>query len=344
MKVLFDIGHPAHVHFFREPIRLLLDDGDEVRICVRDKECALDLLRALDLPHRLLSRPMGRGALGLLRELIAHDVALYRYARRERPDVMAGIGGIFIAQVGVPTRIPSLVFYDTENATLQNALTYPFATRVIVPSCYQGRLPKSHLRYPGYHELSYLHPNRFRPEREIALKCGLDAERETFLVRTVAWTASHDIGEPHWSGEVLKRLVAWLSERGRVVISAEAALPEELEHLRYRGRAEDLHHLMAFCRLYVGESATMASEAAVLGIPAIYAAATGRGYTDHQESAYGLVRNLRKLDAERIERVAEEFLARDAVSWKQARTRLLDDNIDVAAFVVEQLRAAAPNP
>jgi len=40
---------------------------------------------------------------------------------------------------------------------------------------------------------------------------------------------------------------------------------------------------MAYCRAFIGESATMASEAAVLGVPAVYAAETGRSYTDEQE-------------------------------------------------------------
>ena len=30
MKVLFDIGHPAHVHYFKNLIKLLKQNGDRV--------------------------------------------------------------------------------------------------------------------------------------------------------------------------------------------------------------------------------------------------------------------------------------------------------------------------
>ena len=43
--------------------------------------------------------------------------------------------------------------------------------------------------------------------------------------------------------------------------------------------------------MIVGESATMSSEAAVLGVPAVMIATTGRGYTDDQERRYELVRH-----------------------------------------------------
>ena len=35
----------------------------------------------------------------------------------------------------------------------------------------------------------------------------------------------------------------------------------------------------------------MSSEAAVLGVPAVFIATTGRGYTDDEERRYGLVRH-----------------------------------------------------
>jgi len=40
--------------------------------------------------------------------------------------------------------------------------------------------------------------------------------------------------------------------------------------MRYQGKKTEVHHLMAKCKLYVGESATMAQEAAFLGTQAIY--------------------------------------------------------------------------
>ena len=139
MKILVDINHPAHVHFFRNPIRMLAERGHEILITSRDKEMAVPLLDSLGINHVMLSvQKKGGGLVALGRELIARDLALYKVAREFRPNVMLAIGGTFIAHVGFMTRIPSLVFYDTENAALQNAITYPFAGKVIVPRCYQA--------------------------------------------------------------------------------------------------------------------------------------------------------------------------------------------------------------
>lgn len=340
MKVLFDLNHPAHVHFFRHPMALLRERGWEIVVASRVKDVAIPLLAELGIEHHLLSAQTGGGALGLARELVRRDLALYRLARACRPDAMAAIGGTFVAHVGWATGIPSLVFYDTENATLQNAITYPLASRVIVPRCYAGWVPRSHLRYPGYHELSYLHPERFRPNREIAVRAGLDLERDNFLVRTVSWQANHDTFEAGWDARLLRRLVGWLAERGKVHVSSEAALPDDLACFAYQGRASDIHHVMANCRLVIGESATMASESAVLGVPAIYAARTGRGYTDEQEERYGLVRNLRRLAWDDLREAAQTMLAESPEAYAARRQSLLGDTVDVAAFVADMVEKA----
>ncbi len=338
MKILVDINHPAHVHFFRNPIRLLRDRGHEVAITSRDKEMAVPLLDALGIEHRMLSvQKKTGGLLALGRELVARDRALYGVVRDFRPNAMAAIGGTFIAHVGFATGVPSLVFYDTENATLQNAITYPFASRVLVPRCYSAWLPRSGERYAGYHELSYLHPARFSPDPAIATACGLDPRAPNFFLRTVSWNANHDIGERGWSQSLLERVAARLGVFGKVHISSESELPASLAPYRFAGKVADVHHLMAFCRLFVGESATMASESAVLGVPAIYAANTGRGYTDEQESRYGLVKNLRDFDWQAMSLAIDEMLQQPEGVWASRRARLLEETIDVAPFVVETI-------
>ncbi len=334
MRVLIDIGHPAHVHFFRNPIQQLQAHGHEVIITSRDKEFALELLDEMGLEHHSLSALGKGGILSLGKELICRDWALWRIVKKTQPDIMAAIGGVFIAHVGKLTGIPSLVFYDTENATLQNAITYPLASAVIVPNCYHGKLPASrYIRYQGYHELSYLHPKHFTPSREMAIANGLNKEGDTFFLRLVSWQANHDIGEKGWNPQLLQQLVDKLSQLGKVLISSEATLPEALQPYAYKGAVKEVHHVMAFCRAFIGESATMASECAVLGVPAIYAAETGRGYTTEQEEKYGLVRNLHHIDFLGLEKLVDEVLAEPVETWTTARQQLLDDCVDVTDFV-----------
>ena len=334
MRILIDIAHPAHVHFFKNPARILRDRGHELLFTSREKDIALDLLDELMITHKPISSLNKKGnLLGFAAELIKRDFALWKIANKFKPDVMAAIGGTFIAHVGMTNRAKSLVFYDTENATLQNAITYPLASCVVVPSCYKAWLPKNrHIRYRGYHELAYLHPGYFSADRNLAEKNGLSTSKPTFLLRLVSWQANHDIGEQGWTEELLHSLINFIKPKGKVIISAEGPLPAEFEPLRYRGKTSEIHHVMAFCRLFIGESATMASESAVMGIPAIYAATTGRGYTDELESRYGLVKNVRQLNWDNLKSAIASILANSSQHWRNSADQLLNDTIDVSAF------------
>jgi uncharacterized protein len=334
MKVLIDINHPAHVHFFRFPALQLEAAGHECIFTSREKDVTQQLLQELGFRHRCLSS-MGGGMLSLAKELVSRNYALWRVVREERPQVMLAIGGTFIAHVGFLTRVPALVFYDTENARLQNLITYPLAREVIVPDCYDAWLPRRHRRYRGYHELSYLHPTRFQPDLAQARAAGLDSTGDVFMVRLVSWQANHDVGEIGWSPELLEAVVAKLSALGQVIIVSEMTLPEQFDQHLYRGPVADIHHVMAHLRLFIGESATMASECAVLGVPAIYAAHTGRGYTDEQESRYGLVKNIDRLDQGSVHAAIDAMLALSVEQYQQARENMLSESIDVCDMVVD---------
>ncbi len=91
--------------------------------------------------------------------------------------------------------------------------------------------------------------------------------------------------------------------------------------------------------MLVGESATMASEAAVLGVPAVFIAKTGRGYTDEQETRYGLVRNLTPGRTGEVPAIVEAMVSEAGqAEAKNARHQLLDDKIDVTAWMLEFVR------
>jgi predicted glycosyltransferase len=180
-----------------------------------------------------------------------------------------------------------------------------------------------------------LHPKYFQPNRAVAVRNGLLEVGNTFLVRLVSWNANHDVSESGWDLDLLTRLVSKLGGLGKVLISSERALPPNFEDLRYRGDPAQIHHVLAHCRAYIGESATMASEAAVLGVPALLVATTGRGYTDEQEKRYGLVTNVPKLKWDRLEPALEKTMDKPAAHWAKARRRLLEESVDVAAFVAD---------
>ena len=193
MRILIDIGHPAHVHFFRNAIQHWTSNGNEVRITIRDKDITRQLLDEYELDYVCLSRA-SVGTLRMGGELIARNLRLWRIARVWRPDVMMGIAGVSVAQIGKLLGVPSVVFTDTESAILINKLLFPFATRVCTPDCYLHDIGPKQIRYRGYHELAYLHPNYFIPDQTVLEDLGVEPGEPYSIIRFVDWKATHDRG------------------------------------------------------------------------------------------------------------------------------------------------------
>jgi predicted glycosyltransferase len=335
MRVLIDILHPAHVHFFRNFHNEMGARGHEMCITARDKDRSVELLQAYELPYEQISQQ--KSGAGLVVEMAQRTPRLIKIMRSFRPDVMTGIMGPSIAVAGALRlpRVPAVVFYDTEFAVQTNRIVYPLAYSVCTPDCYQGTVPGRHLTYAGYHELAYLHPNRFQPDPAVLAEFGLSPGEPYSIVRFVSWQAVHDRRETGLSVKQKRHLVEVLQRRGRVLISSEGPLAPDLADLEVRGRVSHIHHLIAHAQLVVGESATMSSEAAVLGVPAVFIATTGRGYTDDEERRYGLVRHFTEDQYDMALSAIEEILGTPPADWQAARRRLLDEKIDVTAWMID---------
>jgi predicted glycosyltransferase len=335
VRILIDILHPAHVHFFRHFREEMIGRGHDVCVTARDKDRSVELLERFAIPYRQISAQRAGGR-GMAVEMLQRTGRLVGVMREFRPDVMTGIMGPSIAVAGALRRVPSVVFYDTEFAVQTNRFVYPLAHSVCTPDCYQGRVPGRHLQYAGYHELAYLHPSRFRPDPTRLASFGLEPDEAFSVVRFVSWQAVHDRRERGLSAEQKRHLVEVLERYGRVVVSSEGSLPPDLAGLALRGPVEDVHHVLGHAQLIVGESATMSSEAAVLGVPAVFIATTGRGYTDDEEKRYGLVRHFTEDDYDLAVRTTEKLMSDSPREFgKAARRRLLDEKIDVTQWMID---------
>lgn len=343
MRLLVDILHPAHVHVFGALAKELTARGHEVRFTLRDKDVARELLDQQGIPYELLSHQK-QGGFGLAGEFVQRSARLWHVAAAFRPHFLAGVMGPSITAVGRLRRVLArdrariAVFYNTEIARLTNTVVYPLADYVVTPDAYWAKVHGNHVTYPGYHELTYLHPNRFTPDPEVPKRHGIDITRPYFLIRFVSYKSSHDLGIDGLTPAQKIALVRALSEFGQVYISSESGLPPELEPHKLKIPASDMHQVMAFARLLVGESATMASESAVLGVPAFYISPFGRGFTDDQERRYDLVHNFNgaRFHADWLSEVRKlaadpNLPARAAAS----RERMLREKTDVTLWMLD---------
>lgn len=336
MKILVDITHPAHVHFFKHAIREWEARGHQVIITSRDKDLTLSLLDRYGFHHTTLSRAR-RGIVGLGLEMVERGYKLWAIVRRERPAVLVGVGGTFIAPVGKLTGAPVVIFTDTERARVGNAIAFPLASAICTPRCYEDDVGGKQVVYNGYQELAYLHPKRFTPDPSQLQPFGVSPEEPYIVMRLVAWVSGHDIGDKGFTN--LKAAVETLSHYGHVLISSENPLPADLAQHSVTASPEQVHHLLAFSRLYIGESATMASESAILGVPSIFVSTSTRGYTNEQERKYGLVYTFsdpKTAQQQGVEKAVELLQRPDLhAEWQAKRENMLSEMTDVTAFVVD---------
>jgi hypothetical protein len=336
VKILVDITHPAHVHFFKHAIWEWQSRGHQVLITGRDKDLALRLLNKYEFDYIPLTRA-SESLLGLGFEMLKRDLRLWQLIKDAKPSVLVGIGGTFIAPVGKLTNTPVVVFTDTEHAKISNAITFPLADVICTPSCYEDTIANKQLTYDGYHELAYLHPSRFNPDPAKLKLFDVSSGESYIFMRLVAWASGHDIGD-HGFVDV-KSAVELLSRYGRVLISSEKSLPAEIADCAINAAPEHIHHLLAFASLYIGESATMASESALLGVPSILVSTSSRGYTNEQAHKYGLLYSFSDMYTaqERAIQKAVQLLRQPNLDseWQNKRDKMLEDMIDVTDYVVD---------
>jgi predicted glycosyltransferase len=344
MRILFDIQHPARLHFFKHAIRILHLEGHDLLITVTNKDVLLDLLKKdvnlEGIPYKIIGN-LDRGPFHNCLSSIKVELNLFIHSLKFKPDVIVGGCGDFsVAHVGKLLGVPSIIFDTNEFASLQHYLTDPFADLICTPNCYLIELGKKQLRYNGYRELAYLHPNYWQPNPDILHKSGIDEKGTIIILRFVSWNAIHDIGKDGVRDRlgIIKRLEKF----GTVYISSEAKLSPSYEKYKMPVSPENFHHLLYYATLYIGEGATSASEAAMLGTHAVYMNPIKLGYLEDLEKKYDLVYNFSGIkynEANAIDK-AVSLLNNPNLRQigKEKQVYLQKNTIDVTEYIIKMIK------
>ena len=219
--------------------------------------------------------------------LILQDYGLFRFLLfSDRKNTVLLGTDISITHVGKILRIPSMVFNEDDyilNKEFCN-FAYPFANYIVAPQFTNlGKWQSKKISYNGTQKLAYLHPKWFRPNSETLSKYGLEVYSYS-IVRFVAFEAVHDLvsNQSKISEDTLEKILKLLSENGQVVLSIEDSKNKKYEHYEKRINPSDMHDLLAFARLYLGDSQSMSIEAALLGVPSVRV----NRWVDHKEKVY----------------------------------------------------------
>lgn len=346
MKVMLSIEHPAWAHQFRAVIDMLQKRGDEVLVVAIDKDGDLVLLERFGIPYVLLGNSTGHGVIEKSWIFLRSCFCYTREARRFKPDIFIGRASPMMAVASFFMRKPHIVFEETEISKFSLSVCRLFSTRIITPDNFLEDLGKKQLRLPLVKEAFFLHPNRFTPDKQVLVQYGFDPAQAYCIVRFIAWSASHDVNMRGLSQEQMIACIQTLqNDCPNIYITSEAPLPPELESYRLPLPYDMIHHALAYARLVFSEGKSVAMEAALLGVHAVYINPVRSGATDAIERDFQLIyqygdadvaQRLRKGLAKAAELLRQPDLREAGYKKRAALTASL---LDASAVFVEQMDA-----
>ncbi len=332
MKILVDIGHPAHIHYFKNCAAILQEKGYSFLFVVRERDSTIELIKSTGFNYE--SR--GRGGANLLSKLVLMpiiDWKVFKIATKFKPDLFMSFSSPYAAQVSWLTGKPHIALDDTEHAVFGHIMYRPFTNVILSPSCYNRKKCKKQILFNSYMDFAYLHPRYFQPDILIKRILHVEEGQKICVLRFVSWDANHDVGAKGLTFEDKIKLVNVLSKYCKVFISSEQVLPKELLPYKLNIHPSMLHSVLATASLYVGEGGTTATEASVLGAPAIYVNSLPAGVFEDLNK-YGLLFQL--LDIDMVIKKAVEIMTgpNNIELFKRKSAILRSDKIDTTAFLV----------
>lgn len=345
MRFLFYLAHPAHFHLFKFTIGHLQAEGHEVKITIKTKDVLQQLLDESGINYINISpKEKKPGRSGTLLSFLGRNMAHLKLVRKWKPDVFVSTSAEF-APIAKLLGIRTVSFFedDLELFPWYSRLLVPFLDLQVCPeSCSAAKWnnhPKT-IKYRGNHELAYLGPDHFTSDPSKTSHLITPGQKH-FLLRFSGLSAWHDQGITGLNDNLARKVVERLLPFGRILISSERRLPDDLEKYRIQCPANLMPYILDQCDLVIGDSQTMTAEAAVLGTPAIRINDfVGKlGYLKELEDTYGLSYGFKPEQQEAFLNQISE-LAGDSGSRNRHKTRrdaLIRNSIDPTDFFVRIL-------
>lgn len=339
MNVGLFMGHPAHFHVLKNVARNLQQDGHSVYFVAKRKDILEDLLTNSGYHFELIRQKRGNGVWEQIKSVLHMERGMCKFIKEKNIDILIGSTLTFAARIMM--RIPVIeIGEDDANIVPRMAmLAYPFASSILSPvSCDNGKWEKKTIHYEGFQKLAYLHPKRFEPKTSIVESYGIKTDKPYFLLRFVQLNAHHDQGIHGIDTEIAQHLIDLFSQHGNIYITSERELEPQFEQYRLHINPLDIHHVMAYATMYVGDSQSMAVEAAMLGVPSLrFNDFNGKkkiGVLTELEDKYQLTYGIPSSEPDALYRKIVELLAIPDLrqEWQHRREIMLADKIDVTAF------------
>lgn len=298
MKYIFELNHPKHYYQFKFIMRQLLSKGHEIKVLARNKDMLLNVLNQENIDYEIF----GLHRKNIVAKIIETPKLLWNYYRlikQYRPDIIISKASFYGCAIAKIVGAKSVIFPDSEVVKVTNHYVVPLASLVVTPSTFGLDYGKKHKRVKGFFENCYLSPSVMEEKGNFSSD-NLGLKSPYAILRFVGWYANHDTKNNGLSLEEKKKIIHVIEPYMNVYISSEKLLPEDLKIYQLPTPSNKIHQVLSGADLYIGDSQTMATEAALLGVPAIrtnsFVGPNDMTNFVILEKQYGLLKNIRTFD------------------------------------------------
>jgi len=307
--------------------------GNDILFTCREKEFAIDLLKSNKLNYISLGKHY-KSIYGKILGLFKFELKLIKVSLNFKPDVFLSAGSFYAAHVSFLIRKPHITLENTENME-QIRLFKPFTKYILTPDAIPQKYGKKQIRYNGFHQSAFLHPNYFKKSERIKSDLGIPFNENIFLLRLVALNASHDMNVHGISNDRLISLVNFLNEKGKLYISSEKPILKDFEQFRLNIPPDRIHDFISICDLVIGESSSMSNEAGYLGVPNIFIEDIDLNVL-RKYSELGLKIHYKELNEEKMDEIKSivDDLEKVKNTFKKKSEDYIKNSIDLTEYII----------
>jgi len=265
-KILLDITHVAEFNFFKNAIERM-ESFAEIDVIIRSRG---QLAQIMD-------REFGKNKYdqigkhyatiyGKLFGLIYRNIEVISYCHGKNYDLYTGFGSFYASFASRFYRKPSVLFPDDYEYKLTYNLCKYSSDYLVIPDS----IPSTGnvLKYRGFKELAYLHPNYFSPNEKVLDYYNLEPNEYVFIREISKRSLNYkDLDQID-----LPTIIRSIYEAGlKAVVSLEDKNAyTKLENCIIIDKPVDVFSLMHFALFSISSGDSMARESCLVGTPSIY--------------------------------------------------------------------------
>lgn len=269
MKFCYFITHPAKFHFLKPSYDELVSLGHEVDWVIITKDILEELVASSGDNYVNIYKSGRKSSIFPKKAFAAFTflitlLKLIRLQIRKRYDVIV-TDDAGVVQSWLFTK-PSIFILDNDISTLSYAsFLLDYASVIFSPESTEvGKHADKKVGFGGVKALMHLHPNRFKPSVEFQKELP-----EYFaFIRVSHLNAAHDTSNHGITDIELEHLIRILESRFKnVLISAQREVADQFKKYLIAPPVDKMSTILSGASVVVTDSGTMASEAAILGVP-----------------------------------------------------------------------------